>query len=59
MGERSLEIYFGQPAELLRYVEGADLADELRAEIARERGPAQSCLAHLLDDDKAERTARS
>jgi hypothetical protein len=37
--------------ELLRYAEGADLAGELRAEIAREQGPARSCLAYLLDGD--------
>jgi hypothetical protein len=60
VGERSLEIFFGQPVELLRYAEGADLADELRAEIARERGPAQSCPAYRLDDDaKAEQAARA
>jgi hypothetical protein len=60
VGERSLEIYFGQPVELLRYAEGADLADALRAEIARERGPAQSCPAYLLDDDaRAEQAARA
>jgi hypothetical protein len=60
VGERSLEIFFGQPVELLRYAEGADLADELRAEIAREQGLAQSCPAYLLDDDaKAEQAARA
>ena len=51
VGERSLEISFGQPVELLRYAEGADLADELRAAIAREQGPVLSCPAYLLDDE--------
>ena len=60
VGERSLEIYFGQPVELLRYAEGADLADELRAEIAREQPPVQSCPPYLLDDDaRAEQAARA
>jgi hypothetical protein len=59
-GERSLEIFFWQPVERLRYAEGADLADERRAEIARERSPALSCPAYLLDDDaKAEQAARA
>jgi hypothetical protein len=39
----------GEPVELLRYAEGTDLVGELRAEVARERGPAQPCLAYLLD----------
>jgi hypothetical protein len=60
VGERSLEIYFGQPVELLRYAEGADLMGELRAEIAREQPPVQPCPAYLLDDDaKAEQAARA
>ncbi len=60
VGERSLEIFFGQPVELLRYAEGADLGDELRAEIAREQPPAQSCPPYLLDDDaSAEQAARA
>jgi hypothetical protein len=60
VGERSLEIYFGQPLELLRYAEGADLADELRAEIAREQPPAQPCPPYLLGDDaRAEQAARA
>jgi hypothetical protein len=59
-GERSLEIFFWQPVVRLRYAEGADLADERRAEIARERSPAQSCPAYLLGDDaKAEQAARA
>jgi len=60
VGERSLEIYFGQPVELLRYAEGADLAGELRAEIAREQPLAQSCPPYLLDDDaRAEQAAKA
>jgi hypothetical protein len=59
VGERSLEIFFGQPVELLRYAEGADLADKLQAEIAREQGPAQPCPEYLMSDNaKAEQAAR-
>jgi len=60
VGTRSLEIFFGQPVELLRYTEGTDLVGELDAEIAGERGPVPSCPAYLLDDDaKAEHTAKT
>lgn len=57
VGERSLEIFFGQPVEVLRYAEGDDLAGELRAEIAREQPPAQPCPPYLLDDDAAAKQA--
>ena len=60
VGAQGLEISFGQPVELLSYTDGSDLAAELRAEIARERGPVQPCPAYLLDDDaRAEQAARA
>ena len=59
IGEQRLEISFGQPVELLRYIEGTDLAGELEAEIARERGTVPPCPAYLLDDDaRAEHAAK-
>lgn len=53
---RGLEIYCGQPIELLQYGEGAELISELTAGIASEPGDAQPCPPYLLDDDtEAER----
>ena len=60
VGAQGLEIFFGQPVELLRYTDGTDLAAELRAEVARERRPVQPCPAYLLDDDaRAGQAARA
>jgi len=58
ISDQGLDIFYGQPVELLSYASGTDLLAELHAEIAREREPAQACPAYLLDDDaKAERAA--
>jgi hypothetical protein len=55
-----LEIYCGQPVELLEYSEGIELIDELTGEIARESGGAQPSPSYLLDDEaSAERTAKA
>lgn len=57
---RGLEIYCGQPVELLEYSEGIELIDELTGEIARESGGAQPSPSYLLDDEaSAERTAKA
>lgn len=48
---KTMEVTYGQPVELLPYAGGGDLVAELRAEIARERGPAGPCPAYLLDDN--------
>ncbi len=56
ISDHGLDIFYGQPIELLSYANGTDLLAELHAEIAREREPAQACPAYLLEDDaKAER----
>jgi hypothetical protein len=55
---RGVEIYCGQPVELLRYGEGAELISELTAGIASEPGDAQPCSPFLLDEDtETERAA--
>jgi hypothetical protein len=51
---RGLEIYFGQPVELLQFGDGAELVDELKDEISREPGKIQPCPAYLMDDDAAD-----
>jgi len=57
---RGLEIYCGQPVELLEYGEGIELISELTAEITRGHGEAQPCPPYLLDDEtKAEKTAKA
>jgi hypothetical protein len=57
---RGVEIYCGQPVELLEYGEGIELINELTAEITRAPGDAQPSPPYLLDDDaKAERTAKA
>jgi hypothetical protein len=52
-GPAGIAVTYGWPVEFLPYASGADLADELHAEIARERGPASPCPTYLLDDDEA------
>jgi hypothetical protein len=60
VGTGGIQIFFGQPTEMLSYVDGIDLVEELAAEIANESGEAEPCPAYLLDDDtKAERAAKS
>jgi hypothetical protein len=59
-GTGGIQIFFGQPTEMLSYADGNDLAAELTAEVASEQKPAERCPAYLLDDDaKAEKAAMS
>lgn len=51
-----VEIYFGQPVELVTYEQGEQLRAELEAELAHDHRAPQPCPAYLLDDDDAART---
>lgn len=54
LSDQGLDIFYGQPVELLNYASGTDLL----AEIAREQEPAKACPAYLLDNDaKPDRAA--
>lgn len=60
VGTHGIEISFGQPTEILSYADGADLMEELAAEIAHESDSAERCPDYLLDDDaKVEKAAKS
>lgn len=59
-GADGIEIFFGQPVDMLSYANGDDLAEELAAVIAREPNSAEQCPDYLLgDDSKAENAAKA
>jgi hypothetical protein len=59
LGAQGLEIFFGQPIDMLGYTDGPDLVEELKAEVAREPKMADQCPSYLMNDDaKAERAAK-
>lgn len=60
IGRDGFEIFYGQPTEMLSYTDGADLIDELTAEIEREPEPTPQYPEYLLDDDsKAQKIAKA
>ncbi|HEX3958585.1 MAG TPA: hypothetical protein VHZ03_18475 [Trebonia sp.] len=59
ISDQGLDIFYGQPVELLSYASGTDLLAELHAEIARERESAQACPAGRRRQGRAGRVGRA